>query len=30
MRESLFQDGKYVDRLWMGLLQSEYKLLKVD
>ncbi len=25
MRESLFQDGKYVDRLWMGLLRSEYK-----
>jgi ribosomal-protein-alanine N-acetyltransferase len=30
MRESLFQDGKYVDRLWMGLLRPEYKSLKVD
>jgi [ribosomal protein S5]-alanine N-acetyltransferase len=28
MRESLFKDGKYVDRLWMGLLRSEYKPLK--
>lgn len=28
MRESLFQDGKYVDRLWMALLRSEYKSLK--
>jgi [ribosomal protein S5]-alanine N-acetyltransferase len=25
MRESLFRDGKYVDRLWMGLLRSEYR-----
>ncbi len=25
MRESLFQSGKYTDRLWMGLLRSEYK-----
>lgn len=30
MRESLFRDGKYVDRLWMGLLRSEYKSLKAD
>jgi ribosomal-protein-alanine N-acetyltransferase len=28
MRESLFQDGKYVDRLLMALLRSEYKSLK--
>ena len=28
MRESVFQDGKYGDRLWMGLLRSEYKSLK--
>lgn len=25
MRESLFRDGKYIDRLWMALLRSEYK-----
>jgi RimJ/RimL family protein N-acetyltransferase len=25
MREDLFRDGKYRDRLWMGLLRSEYK-----
>lgn len=25
MREDLFRDGKYSDRLWMGLLRSEYK-----
>lgn len=24
MREALFQDGTYKDRLWMGLLRSEY------
>ena len=24
MREALFQDGNYKDRLWMGLLRSEY------
>jgi [ribosomal protein S5]-alanine N-acetyltransferase len=30
MRESLIRDGKYVDRLWMGLLRSEYKSLKAD
>jgi RimJ/RimL family protein N-acetyltransferase len=30
MRESLFQDGKYVDRLWMALLRSEHKALKTD
>lgn len=30
MRESLFHRGKYVDRLWMGLLRSEYKLSKAD
>jgi len=29
MRESLFRDGKYVDRLGMALLRSEYKPLKV-
>ncbi len=28
MREELFQGGKYKDRLWMGLLRSEYKPLK--
>ncbi len=28
MRESLFQDGKYVDRLWMAILRSEYKPMK--
>jgi [ribosomal protein S5]-alanine N-acetyltransferase len=28
MRESLFQNGKYVDRLWMAVLRSEYKPLK--
>jgi len=28
MRESLFRDGKYLDRLWMALLRSEYKPLK--
>jgi len=25
MREDLFQGGEYKDRLWMGLLRSEYK-----
>jgi [ribosomal protein S5]-alanine N-acetyltransferase len=25
MREDLFQEGEYKDRLWMGLLRSEYK-----
>lgn len=25
MREDLFQGGQYKDRLWMGLLRSEYK-----
>lgn len=25
LRENLFQGGKYKDRLWMGLLRSEYK-----
>jgi RimJ/RimL family protein N-acetyltransferase len=25
MREDLFQNGKYKDRLWMGLLRSEYQ-----
>jgi|HubBroStandDraft_6_1064221.scaffolds.fasta_scaffold141215_3 ribosomal-protein-alanine N-acetyltransferase len=28
MRESLFRDGRYVDRLWMALLRSDYKPLK--
>jgi len=28
MREDLFHDGEYKDRLWMGLLRSEYKPLK--
>jgi [ribosomal protein S5]-alanine N-acetyltransferase len=28
MRENLFQDGKYVDRLWMALLRSEYRPMK--
>ena len=28
MRENLFHDGKYKDRLWMGLLRSEYKPAK--
>jgi [ribosomal protein S5]-alanine N-acetyltransferase len=28
MRESLFRNGKYVDRLWMALLRTEYKPLK--
>jgi [ribosomal protein S5]-alanine N-acetyltransferase len=28
MRENLFQEGKYVDRLWMAVLRSEYKSLK--
>ena len=27
MREDLFQGGEYRDRLWMGLLRSEYKPL---
>ncbi len=26
MREDLFQGGKYKDRLWMGLLRSEYRV----
>ncbi len=28
MRENLFLQGKYVDRLWMALLRSNYKPLK--
>ena len=28
MREDLFRGGEYKDRLWMGLLRSEYKPLK--
>jgi ribosomal-protein-alanine N-acetyltransferase len=28
MREDLFHGGKYKDRLWMGVLRSEYKPLK--
>lgn len=28
MRENYFKDGKYVDRLWMAVLRSEYKPLK--
>jgi len=28
MREDLFQGGEYRDRLWMGLLRSEYKPAK--
>jgi len=28
MREDLFQGGEYKDRLWMGLLRSEYKPLR--
>ena len=28
MREDLFQDGQYKDRLWMGLLRAEYKPAK--
>jgi RimJ/RimL family protein N-acetyltransferase len=28
MREDLFHGGEYKDRLWMGLLRSEYKPLK--
>jgi ribosomal-protein-alanine N-acetyltransferase len=28
LREDLFQGGEYRDRLWMGLLRSEYKPLK--
>jgi len=28
MREDLFQGGEYKDRLWMGLLRSEYKPAK--
>jgi RimJ/RimL family protein N-acetyltransferase len=27
-RQDLFRDGEYKDRLWMGLLRSEYKTLK--
>jgi [ribosomal protein S5]-alanine N-acetyltransferase len=30
MREDLFQDGQYKDRLWMGLLRSEYKPLQSE
>jgi len=30
MREDLFQDGQYRDRLWMGLLRSEYKPLRFE
>ena len=29
MREDLFQGGEYKDRLWMGLLRSEYKRAKL-
>lgn len=28
MREDLFHNGEYKDRLWMGLLRSEYKMQK--
>jgi [ribosomal protein S5]-alanine N-acetyltransferase len=28
LREDLFHDGEYKDRLWMGLLRSEYRLLR--
>jgi RimJ/RimL family protein N-acetyltransferase len=28
MREDLFHDGEYKDRIWMGLLRSEYKPLE--
>jgi RimJ/RimL family protein N-acetyltransferase len=28
LRDDLFQGGEYKDRLWMGLLHSEYKPLK--
>jgi len=28
LREDLFQCGEFKDRLWMGLLQSEYKRLR--
>jgi [ribosomal protein S5]-alanine N-acetyltransferase len=28
LRQDLFQGGQYKDRLWMGLLRSEYKPLK--
>jgi RimJ/RimL family protein N-acetyltransferase len=28
VRQDLFRDGEYKDRLWMGLLRSEYKPLK--
>jgi [ribosomal protein S5]-alanine N-acetyltransferase len=27
LRQDLFQDGEYKDRLWMGLLRSDYKPL---
>jgi ribosomal-protein-alanine N-acetyltransferase len=30
LREDLFQGGEYKDRLWMGLLRSEYKPVKSD
>jgi [ribosomal protein S5]-alanine N-acetyltransferase len=30
MREDLFHDGHYKDRLWMGLLRSEYKPLQSE
>jgi [ribosomal protein S5]-alanine N-acetyltransferase len=30
MREDLFQDGEYKDRLWMGLLRSEYQPLPFE
>ena len=28
LRDDLFHDGEYKDRLWMGLLRSEYKPLR--
>lgn len=30
LRQDLFQDGEYHDRLWMGLLRSEYKPSKMS
>ena len=30
LREDLFQGGEFKDRLWMGLLRSEYKPLETD
>lgn len=28
LRESMFQDGRYKNHIWMGLMRSEYKPLK--